>query len=303
MRFATCVLRHLRLPLNHTSNFVGFFKTANCASKRNMDSSVFRQGKASMQNLVCSTREAAEMSVAHRRSARILVAVDDLTTRATLINYLSQHMTVASVPVQRDAVRHVMRCDVSLVILGVRSSDDDNLDQLRRIRSISNVPVIVADGCRRHADDGVIALDLGADDYVVSPFSLRELLARIRAVLRWCDDAIGSRRLVNRRWYRFEGWTLDQRERFLSDPNGTKIRLTSIEYALLVALLDVARQPISREQLLHATRMHDDVADRAVDVQIYRLRRKLGGVPNAGRIIRTERGVGYVLEAAVECWG
>jgi two-component system, OmpR family, response regulator len=144
-------------------------------------------------------------------------------------------------------------------------------------------------------------LELGADDYVTKPFSLRELLARIRAVLRRRD---ASRTVVQpdqgRVRSKFGGWQLDRRARRLTDPAGAAVALTKGEYALLVAFLDAPLRPLTREHLLQATRVHEDVFDRSIDVQILRLRRKLETDPSAPRVIQTERGVGYMFALPVE---
>ncbi|MBV8398648.1 MAG: winged helix-turn-helix domain-containing protein, partial [Acetobacteraceae bacterium] len=100
--------------------------------------------------------------------------------------------------------------------------------------------------------------------------------------------------------YRFSGWQLDRRTRRLTDPQGVMVTLTKGEYSLLVAFLDAPQRPLSREHLLQATHVHEDVFDRSIDVQILRLRRKLERDPNAPRVIQTERGVGYVFAVPVE---
>jgi DNA-binding response OmpR family regulator len=191
--------------------------------------------------------------------------------------------------------------DVNLVILDLRLGQEDGLDLLREVRSNSDVPVIIITGHRRDDIDRVVGLELGADDYLTKPFNLRELLARVRAVLRRFDtgraapakDPAGNR-------YRFCGWQLDCKIRRLSDPDGAPVSLTKGEYALLLAFLDAPQRPLSREHLLNATRLHEDIFDRSIDVQILRLRRKLERDPSAPRVIQTERGVGYVFAAAVE---
>jgi DNA-binding winged helix-turn-helix (wHTH) protein len=149
--------------------------------------------------------------------------------------------------------------------------------------------------------DRVVGLELGADDYVTKPFSLRELLARIRAVLRRHDAGRAApQRDSDRGRCKFGGWQLDRRTRRLTDPHGAPIALTKGEYALLTAFLDAPQRPLSREHLLQATRVHEDVFDRSIDVQILRLRRRLESDPSAPSIIRTERGVGYVFALPVE---
>jgi DNA-binding response OmpR family regulator len=161
--------------------------------------------------------------------------------------------------------------------------------------------VIIITGHRRDDIDRVVGLELGADDYLTKPFNLRELLARVRAILRRFDAGrSGPARDPERGRFRFSGWQLDRRIRQLTDPAGTPVALTKGEYAMLLAFLEAPQRPLSREHLLQATRVHEDVFDRSIDVQILRLRRKLERDPSAPRVIQTERGVGYVFAVAVE---
>ncbi len=197
--------------------------------------------------------------------------------------------------------RHFAKGEPSLVVLDLPLGQEDGLDLLREIRSRSDVPVIIVSGQKYDDADRIIGLELGADDYLNKPFGLRELLARIRAVLRRRGIATAAHRLDHKHGRcRFCGWQLDRRARRLTDPDEVPISLTNREYALLVAFLDAPRQPLSRENLLKATRMHFDVFDRSIDVQISRLRRKLESTPSAPRVIQTERGVGYVFRPEVE---
>jgi two-component system, OmpR family, response regulator len=187
-----------------------------------------------------------------------------------------------------------------LVILDLRLGQEDGLDLLREIRSNSDVPVITT-GHRREEIDRVVGLELGADDYITKPFGLRELLARIRAVLRRREAGQAAvQRDQEKGRCRFGGWQLDRRIRRLTDSSGIPVALTKGEYALLIAFLDAPQRPLSREHLLQATRIHEDVFDRSIDVQVLRLRRKLETDPNAPRVISTERGVGYVFALPVE---
>jgi DNA-binding response OmpR family regulator len=173
---------------------------------------------------------------------------------------------------------------------------------MRVLPDRTEAPVIVVTGHAKEEADRIVGLELGADDYVTKPFSLRELLARVRAVLRR-SDAAGQRARdrEKRARYRFAGWELDIRRRRLTAPSGDIVALTAGEFNLLVALLKSPQQVLSREQLLSATRVHDEeVFDRSIDVQILRLRRKLEADASRPTLIRTERGAGYVFEATVD---
>jgi DNA-binding response OmpR family regulator len=139
----------------------------------------------------------------------------------------------------------------------------------------------------------------GADDYVTKPFNPRELLARVRAVLRRRAHAAVQPQPEHGR-FRFGGWLLDRRSRRLTDPNGVPVALTKGDYAMLLAFLEAPQRPLSREYLLQATRRHEDIFDRSIDVQVWRLRRKLEIDPSAPGIIQSERGVGYVFTLPVE---
>lgn len=165
------------------------------------------------------------------------------------------------------------------------------------------MPVIITTGHSRDEVDRVVGLELGADDYVTKPFSLRELLARIRVLLRRTENTRvehGSEPVAGhgQGLLRFGRWTLDRRARRLIEVD-TQIVLTKGEYSLLLAFLEAPQRPLSREHLLQATRVHEDVFDRSIDVQILRLRRKLETDPSTPSVIRTERGAGYVFTLAV----
>ncbi len=207
----------------------------------------------------------------------ILVVEDDLDIRRMVVNYFDGHnMRCLSASGRHDMVRHFGQREPSLVILDLKLGRENGFDLLREIRSRSNVPVIITTGHHRDETDQVLGLELGADDYVIKPFSLRELLARVRAVLRRRDSARlePQRNAPPARW-RFGGWQLDGRTRHLTDP-------------------------LSRVTLLQATRMNEDIFDRSIDVQVLRLRRKLEIDSRAPRVIQTERGVGYLFILPVE---
>jgi two-component system OmpR family response regulator len=234
--------------------------------------------------------------------ARILVVDDDPAIRHMVANYLEGHnMRVSSASKREEVTRHFAAGEPGLVILDLRLGEEEGLDLLREIRSRSDVPVIITTGHRRDEIDRVVGLELGADDYMTKPFGLRELLARIRAVLRRREAGrVASQRELEQGRCRFAGWQLDRRTRRLTDTNGDPVALTKGEYVLLTAFLEAPQRPLTREHLLKATRVHEDVFDRSIDVQVLRLRRKLETDSNAPRVIQTERGVGYVFALPVE---
>jgi DNA-binding response OmpR family regulator len=216
--------------------------------------------------------------------------------------YLEDHnVPTKSASNRTELNRHLEGTQPCLIILDLRLGQDDGLDLLREIRSRSDVPIIITTGHRPEEIDRIVGLELGADDYIVKPFSLRELLARVRAVLRRQEIGRAARaRDPERGGYRFDGWQLERRGRRLVDRNGTPVPLSKGEYGLLLALLEAPQRPLTREHLLQATRIHDDIFDRSIDVQILRLRRKLEIDPGSPRLIQTERGVGYIFALPVE---
>ena len=233
---------------------------------------------------------------------RILLIDDDPAIRHMIANYLEgQTMHVVSATQRDDIARQFAVAEPELIILDLRLGEHDGLDLLRELRSRSDVPVIIITGHRRDEIDRVVGLELGADDYMTKPFGLRELLARIRAVLRRREAGrAAQQRDQERGRVRFGNWQLDRRNRRLTDPNGVAVALTKGEYGLLTAFLDAPQRPLTREHLLQATRVHEDVFDRSIDVQVLRLRRKLEIDPSAPRFIQTQRGIGYVFALPVE---
>jgi two-component system OmpR family response regulator len=235
-------------------------------------------------------------------SSRVLVVNGDPSKQRGLAAYLKQHgILVIPALDNEEAAAKFAACEPNLVILDLQPQHDDGLELLRQIRARSEVPVIITSRHWRDEADRVVGLELGADDYLNGPFGLRELVARIRAVLR--------RRTLGRcirhrdgRWdrCRFGGWEVDRQTRRLTDPNGKNVALTNAEYEVLFAFVDAPLRTLTRAYLLHAMRVHEDVFDRSIDVRILRLRRKLETDADAPRIIRTERGAGYTFVLPVE---
>jgi two-component system OmpR family response regulator len=234
----------------------------------------------------------------------IIVVDDDSSLRQMVIRFLEEHNIPAkSASNGAELKRHFELTEPSLIILDLRLGQDDGLDLLREIRSHSDIPVIITTGHRPDEIDRIVGLELGADDYILKPFSLRELLARVRAVLR--RQEIGRTARASdpaRGGYRFNGWQLERRGRTLLDPSGNTVALSKGEYALLLAFLEAPQRPLTREHLLQATRIHEDIFDRSIDVQVLRLRRKLEVDPSTPRVIQTERGIGYVFALPVEAF-
>jgi DNA-binding response OmpR family regulator len=218
-----------------------------------------------------------------------------------MLDYLAaQSLRAVAAQDRQEVMRQFAIGEPSLVVLDLCLGNEDGLDLLRHIRSRSDVPVIITTGYRRDEPDVVLGLELGADDYIAKPFGLRELVARIRAVLRRRATRSRPPELdCNQGRCRFGGWELDRTRRLLIDPRGDLVLLTKGEYALLMAFIDAPQRPLSREHLMRASRIHEDVFDRSIDVQILRLRRKLEVDPTTSQIIRTERGVGYVFTLPV----
>jgi two-component system OmpR family response regulator len=234
----------------------------------------------------------------------ILVVEDDPAMRDVVATYLQSHSyRVSLAPNGRTMMGILSGHAVDLVLLDLKLESEDGLQLMRSIQSRSAmVPIIIMTGHRRDETDRVVGLELGADDYLLKPFGLRELLARIRAVLRRAEAGEHRARQKEKRVrYRFTGWELDLRTRRLTSPSGENVGLTAGELNLLLAFLQSPQHVLSREQLIAASRVHDEeVFDRSVDIQILRLRRKLESDPSNPRLIRTERGAGYVFAAPVE---
>jgi len=232
----------------------------------------------------------------------ILVVDDDAQIRSLLNEYLAENgLRVSTASSGREMSQTLSEQTIDLVILDLRLKDEDGMAIARSLRERVSMPVIILTGVRDEADR-VMGLELGADDYVMKPFSPRELLARIRTVLRRTRSAApesGQRREA--RAYRFGEFELNLRTRRLKRQDGRPINLTKGELNLLAALLAAPERILTRDQLLEASRVYDnEVYDRAIDIQVLRLRRKIEPDPSQPRYIVTERGVGYIFSAPVE---
>ncbi|KIZ34419.1 MULTISPECIES: response regulator [Rhodopseudomonas] len=226
-------------------------------------------------------------------SRKHLVVVDDEpVARESLAAYLEREGFRVTMSKDIRDLRGVLdREPVDLILLDIRLPGEDGLSFLRKLRSRSDLPVIFVTG-RGDEVDRVIGLELGADDYVTKPFAHRELLARIRTLLRRTSQGFRSERPDCAR--HFAGWTLDLSKRCLTATDGEEVRLTRGEFDLLAALVRSPGQVLSRDTLLDESGHRDGAPnDRTVDVLIARLRRKIEVDSADPRLIVTEHGVGY----------
>ena len=233
----------------------------------------------------------------------ILAIDDDPAMRQLVAEYLGKNdLQVTTVATGAEMTQTLAERAIDLVVLDLRLASEDGMQLARRLREESAVPIIIVTGKQDEADR-VMGLELGADDYITKPFSERELLARIRAVLRRHRIAreLLPAKTDRRRAYRFLGWEFNLGRRRLISPDGSSIELTLGEFNLLQAFCAAPQRVLSREQLLDLSRLNGaEVYDRSVDVQILRLRRKIEPNPAQPQYIRTERGMGYVFSVAVQ---
>jgi two-component system OmpR family response regulator len=232
----------------------------------------------------------------------VLVVDDDPDIRAVLQDYLGRNDMRVTARASGRAMLEVFETEaIDLVLLDVRMPGENGMLLAQTLRERAAVPIVLLTGNADEADR-VMGLELGADDYVTKPFSPRELLARIRAVLRrYKVPSDLPARDPKRRAYRFAGWELNLRTRKLSAPDGRKLDLSNNEFSLLAAFCGSPQRVLSRDQLMSLSRLHDaEVYDRTVDVQIVRLRRKIETDPARPQLIVTERGAGYIFVPPVE---
>jgi len=232
----------------------------------------------------------------------ILVVDDDPQIRSLLTEYLGENgVRVSTAPTGQQMSEILGDEAIDLVILDLRLANEDGMAIARSLRERFAIPVVMLTGVKDEADR-VMGLELGADDYVTKPFSPRELLARIRTVLRRTrNSASDQSRQREVRAYRFGDFELNLRTRRLKRQDGRAVNLTNGEVNLLAALLAAPERILTRDQLLEASRLHDnEVFDRAIDIQVLRLRRKIEEDPAQPRYIVTERGAGYIFSAPVE---
>jgi DNA-binding response OmpR family regulator len=232
-----------------------------------------------------------------------ILVVDDQQEICDLVReYLTDEGFRVTTTNDGAGLRDVMaREQIDLVILDLVLRGEDGLQLARELRSQSDIGIIMLTG-RGETVDRIIGLEMGADDYLSKPFHLRELLARVRSVLRRGANRAAERGgNSTRSRIRFAGWALDLASRELTSPSGEEVRLTTGEFELLAAFVNYANQVLSRDRLLDLSR-HREAGpfDRTIDVQVGRLRRKLEDDPKNPTMIKTVRGGGYIFTPPVE---
>ncbi len=233
----------------------------------------------------------------------ILVVEDEPTVRSFIEEYLGSQGYRMSGTQDGTGMRHVLsKQDVDLVILDLMLPGEDGLELAREIRSGSDVPIIMVTG-RADTVDRVVGLEMGADDYIPKPFEARELLARVRSVLRRSQRSTSNREdtAMRQNMVAFAGWRLDRGRRQLSGPNGEDVRLTSAEFDLLAAFVSNPDKVLSRDRLLDLVYGREMFPfERSIDVLVMRLRGKIEEDRANPTFIKTVRGAGYVFTPEVE---
>ncbi len=231
----------------------------------------------------------------------LVIVDDDREIRTLLSQYLEKHeLRTTAVPDGRELRRVMERSRVDLVVLDLMLPGEDGLSICRELRARSQVPIIMLTA-RGEDLDRIVGLELGADDYLPKPFNPRELLGRIKAVLRRAAHAPRDPSPETVRSFTFGNWTLDTTTRTLTDSEGKEVALSGAEYRLLAVLLSSANRVLSRAQLTELLRGREaDPFDRSIDVRVSRLRQILADDARAPQIIKTVYGEGYVVGVPVQ---
>lgn len=235
-----------------------------------------------------------------KNTTHVVVVDDHHDIRDLVREYLEQQGYKVSVAESGVALRHILeRTTVDLIILDVMMPGEDGISLCKEIRISSNTPIIFLTAMADDADR-IIGLELGADDYLVKPFNPRELLARIRAVLRRATSAAPARTTLDRRVVRIDHWKLDLGRQEIVGDDGVGIPLSTAEFRLLKVFIERPGLILSREQLLDLTAGRTaEIFDRSIDNQVSRLRKKIEENPKHPTIIKTHWGGGYSLCAEV----
>lgn len=234
------------------------------------------------------------------RKSHILIVDDDADIRRLTSQLLGDSGFRVTAVADGAAMQRLLATEsFDLAVLDVMLPGEDGFALCRKLRAVSKMPIVMLTA-RADETDRVVGLELGADDYVVKPFSPRELVARVRAHLRRTNELVAAAPKPRVKSLGFDGWKIDPIRRELRNAEGTLVSLTGTEFDLLTALAERAQRVLSRDQLLDLVRGRTAHAfDRSIDVSISRLRRKIEPFPDEPRFIRTVRNGGYVFTAEV----
>jgi two-component system phosphate regulon response regulator OmpR len=229
-------------------------------------------------------------------ASRILVVDDDQRIRQMLVRYFEQEGYRVSTASDGAAMRAQLAGGaIDVILLDVVMPGEDGLTLAREIRAKSDVGIIMVTG-RDEVLDRVVGLEVGADDYITKPFHLREVLARVKSVLRRRAATASPATRASNEVLRFDGWSLDLDRRQLLSPRGDEIGLTTGEFDLLAALASHPGRVLGREALMELTRGRSfEAYDRTIDAQVARLRKKIEADPKRPSLVKSVRGVGYVF--------
>jgi two-component system, OmpR family, response regulator len=237
-------------------------------------------------------------------SQHLLIVDDDKEICALLSQFLTQHGYRISVAYEgRSMMQTLESARIDLIVLDIMLPGESGLSLCGRVRSSATIPIIMLTAVGSETDR-IVGLEMGADDYLPKPFNARELLARVRAVLRRAGGQAETTLGGSGRALEFCGWRLDVTGRQLFSPAGALVPLRAAEFELLLALAERPQRVLNRDQLLDLSRGRAATSfDRSVDVQVSRLRRKLKIGPDGPELIKTVRGGGYVFAACVTAMG
>ncbi|MFT9381813.1 MAG: response regulator [Gluconobacter sp.] len=231
----------------------------------------------------------------------LLIVDDDQDILTLLTSFLQRHNYCVSVAEDGEAMFEILRTQtIDLVILDIMLRKEDGFSLCQRLRTSSKIPVIMLSAMADHTDR-VVGLEIGADDYLTKPFDQRELLARVKAVLRRTTEfAPTTARIPTRPILKFGSWKLDVARRELRSASGSLVLLSSGEFDLLLSFVEHPQRVLTRDQLMDMARGPDHAAfDRSIDVQVSRLRHKLEEDPKNPTLIRTVRNGGYIFSTTV----